>query len=55
MALISAPLRVGIVEFDNFGQFIMSDMQQQGHAVLAASRSDYSAYCTHHRFASSGV
>jgi arogenate dehydrogenase (NADP+) len=48
MAVVSTPLWVGIVGFDNFGQFITGDMQQQGHAMLAASRSDYSAYCTRH-------
>ncbi|KAF8746368.1 hypothetical protein HU200_013385 [Digitaria exilis] len=40
-----APLRVGIVGFGNFGQFIAGGIQRQGHTVLAASRSDYSAYC----------
>ncbi|XP_039843727.1 arogenate dehydrogenase 1, chloroplastic-like isoform X2 [Panicum virgatum] len=40
-----APLRVGIVGFGNFGQFIAGGIQRQGHAVLAASRSDYSDYC----------
>nr|QFR35744.1 arogenate dehydrogenase [Jansenella griffithiana] len=50
-----APLRVGIVGFGNFGQFIAGGVQRQGHAVLAASRSDYSAYCARHgiRFFSS--
>ncbi|CAN6177911.1 unnamed protein product [Urochloa humidicola] len=38
-------LRVGIVGFGNFGQFIAGGIQRQGHAVLAASISDYSAYC----------
>nr|QFR35742.1 arogenate dehydrogenase [Chandrasekharania keralensis] len=42
------PLRVGIVGFGNFGQFIAGGVQRQGHAVLAASRSDYSAYCARH-------
>lgn len=41
-------LRVGIVGFGNFGQFIAMGIQRQGHAVLAASRSDYSAYCAQH-------
>ncbi|CAL5048149.1 unnamed protein product [Urochloa decumbens] len=40
-----AALRVGIVGFGNFGQFIAGGIQRQGHTVLAASRSDYSAYC----------
>jgi arogenate dehydrogenase (NADP+) len=54
-AAIPAPLRVGIVGFGNFGQFIAGGVQRQGHAVLAASRSDYSAYCARHgiRFFSS--
>ncbi|CAN6207550.1 unnamed protein product [Urochloa humidicola] len=43
-----AALRVGIVGFGNFGQFIAGGIQRQGHAVLAASRSDYSAYCAQH-------
>jgi arogenate dehydrogenase (NADP+) len=43
-----AALRVGIVGFGNFGQFIAGGIQRQGHAVLAASRSDYSAYCADH-------
>ncbi|OEL35718.1 Arogenate dehydrogenase 2, chloroplastic [Dichanthelium oligosanthes] len=48
-ALSSAPpLRVGILGFGNFGQFIAGGIQRQGHAVLAASRSDYSAYCADH-------
>uniref|UniRef100_A0A0E0LCD8 Prephenate/arogenate dehydrogenase domain-containing protein n=1 Tax=Oryza punctata TaxID=4537 RepID=A0A0E0LCD8_ORYPU len=38
-------LRVGIVGFGNFGQFIAGGIQRQGHAVLATSRSDYSGYC----------
>ncbi|KAL6876380.1 hypothetical protein ACP4OV_012952 [Aristida adscensionis] len=42
------PLRVGIVGFGNFGQFIAGGIQRQGNAVLAASRSDYSAYCSQH-------
>ncbi|XP_062228972.1 arogenate dehydrogenase 2, chloroplastic-like [Phragmites australis] len=41
-------LRVGIVGFGNFGQFIAGGVQRQGHAVLAVSRSDYSAYCSQH-------
>jgi arogenate dehydrogenase (NADP+) len=41
-------LRVGIIGFGNFGQFIAGGIQRQGHAVLASSRSDYSAYCSAH-------
>ncbi|KAI3965867.1 hypothetical protein MKX01_010824 [Papaver californicum] len=39
------PLRIGIVGFGNFGQFIGKALIRQGHAVLATSRSDYSEYC----------
>jgi arogenate dehydrogenase (NADP+) len=44
----AAALRVGIIGFGNFGQFIAKGIQRQGHAVLASSRSDYSAYCSAH-------
>ncbi|EMS68411.1 Arogenate dehydrogenase 2, chloroplastic [Triticum urartu] len=44
----SAALRVGIIGFGNFGQFIAGGIQRQGHAVLATSRSDYSDYCAAH-------
>ncbi|KAL5199496.1 hypothetical protein ABZP36_020699 [Zizania latifolia] len=44
----AAVLRVGIVGFGNFGQFIAAGIQRQGHAVLATSRSDYSDYCARH-------
>ncbi|XP_048528081.1 arogenate dehydrogenase 2, chloroplastic-like [Triticum urartu] len=43
-----AALRVGIIGFGNFGQFITRGIQRQGHAVLATSRSDYSDYCSAH-------
>ncbi|KAM3211844.1 hypothetical protein ACQJBY_065140 [Aegilops geniculata] len=43
-----AALRVGIIGFGNFGQFIARGIQRQGHAVLATSRSDYSDYCSAH-------
>lgn len=43
-----APLRVGIVGFGNFGQFIAQGIQRQGHTVMATSRTDYSAYCRRH-------
>ncbi|KAK1276549.1 hypothetical protein QJS04_geneDACA000853 [Acorus gramineus] len=43
-----APLRVSIVGFGNFGQFIAKAIKRQGHAVLATSRSDYSNYCNEH-------
>jgi arogenate dehydrogenase (NADP+) len=44
----AAALRVGIIGFGNFGQFIARGIQRQGHTVLASSRSDYSAYCSAH-------
>lgn len=34
-------LKVGIVGFGNFGQFLAERMCQQGHTVLAYSRGDY--------------
>lgn len=42
------PLKVGIIGFGNFGQFISKALIRQGHAVLATSRSDYSEYCQQH-------
>ncbi|KAH7423898.1 hypothetical protein KP509_12G079800 [Ceratopteris richardii] len=36
-------LRIGIVGFGNYGQFLAATMAKQGHTVLAYSRSDYSA------------
>ncbi|OVA04048.1 Prephenate dehydrogenase [Macleaya cordata] len=39
------PLRIGIVGFGNFGQFIAKAIKRQGHSVVATSRSDYSEYC----------
>ncbi|KAH7657931.1 Arogenate dehydrogenase (NADP(+)) protein [Dioscorea alata] len=39
------PLKIAIVGFGNFGQFIAKGIQRQGHVVLASSRSDYSDYC----------
>ncbi|XP_039142895.1 arogenate dehydrogenase 2, chloroplastic-like [Dioscorea cayenensis subsp. rotundata] len=39
------PLKIAIIGFGNFGQFIAKGIQRQGHAVLAFSRSDYSEYC----------
>lgn len=34
-------LKIGIVGFGNFGQFLAKTMVKQGHAVLAYSRTDY--------------
>ncbi|KAF9589146.1 hypothetical protein IFM89_019462 [Coptis chinensis] len=39
------PLKVGIIGFGNFGQFIAKGLRRQGHNVLATSRTDYSDYC----------
>lgn len=39
------PLKIGILGFGNFGQFIAKGIQRQGHTVLATSRSDHSDYC----------
>ncbi|KAG9446783.1 hypothetical protein H6P81_012911 [Aristolochia fimbriata] len=41
----SEALKIGIIGFGNFGQFIAKGLQRQGHKVLATSRSDYSDYC----------
>nr|UIP35202.1 arogenate dehydrogenase 1 [Leucojum aestivum] len=38
-------LKIAIVGFGNFGQFIAKGLRRQGHQVLATSRSDYSDYC----------
>lgn len=35
-------LKVGIVGFGNFGQFLATTIIKQGHKVLAYSRTDYS-------------
>ncbi|RZC80879.1 hypothetical protein C5167_043454 [Papaver somniferum] len=38
----STKLKIGIVGFGNFGQFLAKTLVRQGHNVLAHSRSDYS-------------
>nr|WGU11309.1 arogenate dehydrogenase 1 [Crinum x powellii] len=38
-------LKIAIIGFGNFGQFIAKGLRRQGHQVLATSRSDYSDYC----------
>ncbi|KAJ8753186.1 hypothetical protein K2173_017772 [Erythroxylum novogranatense] len=38
----SSKLKIGIVGFGNFGQFLAKTMVQQGHKVLTYSRKDYS-------------
>lgn len=40
-----SPLKIAIIGFGNFGQFIAKGLRRQGHEVLATSRSDYSQYC----------
>lgn len=35
------PLKIGIVGFGNYGQFLAKTMAKQGHTVLAHSRTDY--------------
>lgn len=35
------PLKIGIVGFGNYGQFLAQTMVKQGHTVLAHSRTDY--------------
>ncbi|XP_020097770.1 arogenate dehydrogenase 2, chloroplastic-like [Ananas comosus] len=41
-------LKIAIIGFGNFGQFIANGIERQGHIVLATSRSDYSEYCERH-------
>ncbi|KAL5539441.1 hypothetical protein UlMin_044979 [Ulmus minor] len=38
----SNPLKIAIISFGNFGQFLARAFVRQGHTVLAHSRSDYS-------------
>nr|5T95_A Chain A, Prephenate dehydrogenase 1 [Glycine max]5T95_B Chain B, Prephenate dehydrogenase 1 [Glycine max] len=41
----SQSLKIGIVGFGNFGQFLAKTMIKQGHTLTATSRSDYSELC----------
>ncbi|XAR66843.1 Arogenate dehydrogenase (NADP(+)) [Bertholletia excelsa] len=41
--LKSTKLKIAIIGFGNFGQFLAKTLVRQGHTVLAHSRSDYSA------------
>lgn len=50
LSSLEPPLKVAIVGFGNFGQFIAKGLSRQGHVVLATSRSDYSDYCERHGF-----
>ncbi|KAK8963052.1 hypothetical protein KSP40_PGU009593 [Platanthera guangdongensis] len=45
-----APLKIGMVGFGKFGQFIARGLKRQGHAVMATSRSDYTEYCKQNGF-----
>nr|XP_048325497.1 arogenate dehydrogenase 2, chloroplastic-like [Ziziphus jujuba var. spinosa] len=38
-------LKIGIVGFGNFGQFLAKTMIKQGHTLSATSRTDYSELC----------
>jgi len=42
-APLTSPLRVGIVGFGTFGQFLARRWQRHGHMIFAQSRSDYAA------------
>lgn len=39
------PLKIGIIGFGNFGQFLSKTMIKQGHSLRATSRSDHSEVC----------
>lgn len=41
----SAILKIGIVGFGTFGQFLAQTMTKQGHSLRATSRTDYSQLC----------
>ncbi|XP_004500528.1 arogenate dehydrogenase 1, chloroplastic-like [Cicer arietinum] len=41
----SQSLKIGIVGFGTFGQFLANTMIKQGHTLTATSRSDYSKLC----------
>ncbi|XP_041026672.1 arogenate dehydrogenase 1, chloroplastic-like [Juglans microcarpa x Juglans regia] len=43
----SRTLRIGIVGFGPFGQFLGKTMIRQGHLLRATSRTDYSQLCAH--------
>ena len=42
---LSRTLRIGIVGFGPFGQFLATTMMKQGHTLTATSRSDHSQLC----------
>ncbi|KAL3334394.1 hypothetical protein AABB24_030901, partial [Solanum stoloniferum] len=39
------PLRIGIIGFGPFAQFLAKTMMKQGHFIRVTSRSDYSELC----------
>uniref|UniRef100_M1C7P1 Prephenate dehydrogenase n=1 Tax=Solanum tuberosum TaxID=4113 RepID=M1C7P1_SOLTU len=39
-------LRIGIIGFGPFAQFLAKTMMKQGHFIRVTSRSDYSELCT---------
>lgn len=39
-------LRIGIIGFGPFAQFLVKTMMRQGHTIRATSRSDYTDLCT---------
>ncbi|KAF7133193.1 hypothetical protein RHSIM_Rhsim09G0181600 [Rhododendron simsii] len=43
----SRPLKIGIIGFGTFGQFLSKTMIKQGHTITATSRSDHSHLCSH--------
>ncbi|KAI8540163.1 hypothetical protein RHMOL_Rhmol09G0240700 [Rhododendron molle] len=43
----SRPLKIGIIGFGPFGQFLSKTMIKQGHTITATSRSDHSQLCSH--------
>lgn len=40
-------MKIGIVGFGPFAQFLAKTMIKQGHSITASSRSDYSEVCKH--------
>ncbi|XP_065869961.1 arogenate dehydrogenase 1, chloroplastic-like isoform X1 [Euphorbia lathyris] len=40
-------LKIGIIGFGGFAQFMAKTMKKQGHVLTATSRSDYSQLCQH--------
>ncbi|KAL8552268.1 hypothetical protein ACS0TY_001093 [Phlomoides rotata] len=40
-------LKIGIIGFGPFAQFLVKTMIRQGHSITATSRSDYTDICSH--------